>query len=810
MGLQVQALNAFATNPTLVIIEPVPSCAVSFVANRTRPSLYLRFRSRMMRTGVPEAVPDRILAADRSNAMSVAMSTRFGPYEILDKIGAGGMGEVYRAKDTRLERQVAIKVMNERFVQDPQALARFHREAKSVAALSHPNIMAIYDVGSHEGRTFAVMELLEGQTLSARKRKSPLDWQTSLNIAIAVADGLAAAHRRGVIHRDLKPDNIFLTSDGRVKIVDFGLARFEAKPTTAGTDLGAPVTELLQTQTGVVMGTLTYMSPEQVRGEPTDARTDVFAFGCVLYELLNGRRTFAHATSPETMVAILHDPPLPFEPSADRPAEIDAIVLRCLEKSPSKRFPSGVELAASLKNAARTLPKCDTDRAASARTAVQHENDSKLPPHEAAPSVAVLPFVNMSSDRENEFFSDGLAEELIAVLSKIEGLRVASRTSSFAFKGRNEDVRKIGEQLGVRTVLEGSVRKAGNRLRILAQLVNVADGYQLWSQTYDRQLEDVFAIQDEIAHSIAQALRLILSEKDRKNLQRVATADVRAYEYYLRGRQFFHQFRRKGFEVARQMFARAIEIDPVYALAYAGIADCHSLLYTYWDTTDTNLREANAASLKALELAPQLAEAHVARGLAVSLNKQFDDACREFETALQLDPILFEAYYFYGRACLAQGKPEDAVRWFEAASKLRPDDYRSDGHLVSLYVGLGRRVEAETTAQRCLRVLEKHLHLHPDDARAVYLGAVVWTQVGNTQRAIEWAGQALTMDPEEPLTLYNVACVYALQNQAEQALDCLEQAVSHGFRHKEWVEHDSDLAALRELARFEALLDRLS
>ena len=728
--------------------------------------------------------------------MSVAMSTRFGPYEIPDKIGSGGMGDVYRAKDTRLERDVAIKVMNESLVQDPQALARFQREARAVAALSHPNIMAIYDVGSHEGRTFAVMELLEGQTLSARLRQASLDWRTSLNIAIAIADGLDGAHARGVIHRDLKPDNVFLTSDGRVKIVDFGLARLDSNSSS-----GTSVTEVLQTQPGVVMGTISYMSPEQVRGEPTDARSDVFAFGCLAYEMFNGHRAFAGPTGADTMVAILHEAPLAFEPAADRPAELETIVLRCLEKSPAKRYASGRELAAALKSATS-----DTGRASALRTAVHQETVAS----ESAPSVAVLPFVNMSSDRENEYFSDGLAEELIAVLSKIEGLRVASRTSAFAFKGRNEDVRKIGEQLGVRTVLEGSVRKAGSRLRISAQLVNVTDGYQLWSETYDRQLEDLFAIQDEIARSIAQALRLILSEKDRRNLKRVVTGDVRAYEYYLRGRQFFHQFRRKGFEVARQMFARAIEIDPAYALAYAGIADCRSLLYTYWDTTEANLREADAASLKALELAPQLAEAHLARGLAVSLKKQFDDARLEFETALRLDPSLFEAHYFYGRACLAQGRPDDAVRWFEAACALRPDDYRSEGHLVSLYLGLGRKAEAETAARHCLRVLEKHLELHPDDARAVYLGAVVWTQVGDTQRALEWAGQAMTMDPEEPLTLYNVACVYALQNQLEQALDCLEQAVSHGFRHKEWVQHDADLTSLRGLARFDALLDRLS
>jgi serine/threonine protein kinase/Flp pilus assembly protein TadD len=739
--------------------------------------------------------------------MTLAATTRLGPYEIIARLGAGGMGEVYRARDTRLEREVAIKVLPEAVADDPVALARFQREVKAVAALPHPNILAIYDVGTDGGVTYAVMELLEGETLAGRIKQGPLDVRQGLAVALGVADGLAAAHAKGVVHRDVKPANIFLTADGGVKVLDFGLARIDSKATTPPPGLTETIT--LETKPGALIGTLAYMSPEQIRGQPADARSDLFAFGCVLYEIVTGRRPFLEATNADTMAAILHEPPTPLSASGrDRPAELDRVILRCLEKDPSRRFQSARDLAVALRGVGRESAQLDTKHPL--RTAPHSAPAAPRAAPGAPASVAVLPFVNMSSDRENEYFSDGLAEELIIALTKVEGLHVASRTSAFAFKGKNDDVRRIGEQLNVRTVLEGSVRKSGQRLRIFAQLVNVADGYHLWSETYNRELEDVFAIQDEIAQHIAKALRVLLTEKDKKALERVPTADVEAYDYYLRGRQFFHQFRRRGFEFARQMFARAIEQDPGYALAYAGLADCHSLLYTYWETTEANLLQADASSRKALELAPDLAEARVARGLAVSLRKQFAEAEREFETAIRLDPSLFAARYFYGRTCLAQGKLDQAAELFTQACQLRPDDYQPASHLSSIYAGLGRKAEADAATRRALEVVQKHLELNPEDARALYLGAVAWCQLGQAARGLDWAARALALDPEEPVTLYNVACVYALQGKIEPAIECLEKAVQHGFGHRGWIEHDSDLDALRSHPRFGALLGKMN
>ncbi|HMF14401.1 MAG TPA: protein kinase, partial [Gemmataceae bacterium] len=622
--------------------------------------------------------------------MPLAAATRLGPYEITAQLGAGGMGEVYRARDTRLERDVAIKVLPERFAQDHTALARFQREARAIASLTHPNILAIYDIGNDQGTVYAVMELLEGQTLGKKLKSGVMDWRAALEIATAVAEGLAAAHAKGIVHRDIKPENVFLTSDGGLKVLDFGLARLESRVSSPAMP-ERPDTITLETQPGLVMGTVAYMSPEQVRGQPADSRSDIFAFGCMLYEMVAGRRPFGGDTNADVMAAILHHEPAGLTDSTrDRHPELNDIIFRCLEKNAGQRYQSARDLVAALRALCEKAGKGETGKQARADTGKQYETTATF----AAPtaSVAVLPFVNMSSDAENEYFSDGLAEELIAALTKVEGLHVASRTSAFAFKGKNENIRKIGEQLNVRTVLEGSVRKSGNRLRISAQLVHAADGRNIWSETYNRQLEDVFAIQDEIAQNIVKALRVILTEKDRRAMEQTApTADVQAYDYYLRGRQFFHQFRRKGFHFALDMFARAIAIDPGYSRAWAGRADCYSFLYLQWEATPENLAQAETCSKKALELGPELAEAHVSRGFALSLQKRHAEAFGEFEAAIGLAPTLYEAHYFYGRACLAAGKLAEAAGRFEEACRLRPDEYQAASHLTSIYAGLDRK-----------------------------------------------------------------------------------------------------------------------
>jgi TolB-like protein/Flp pilus assembly protein TadD len=467
-------------------------------------------------------------------------------------------------------------------------------------------------------------------------------------------------------------------------------------------------------------------------------------------------------------------------------------VIKALEKSPARRYATAAQFAQALTwpGGTSTPPELKTGSA-------------------PAKSIAVLPFVNMSNDAENEYFSDGIAEEIINALTKVQALRVASRTSAFAFKGKNEDIGEIGRKLRVATVLEGSVRKAGSRLRVTAQLVSVADGNNLWSERYDRQLEDVFAIQDEIAENIVRALRVVLSEGEKRAIEAAPTGNVEAYEYYLRGRQFFHQWSRTGIQYARRMFERAIDIDKNYAIAYAGIADCCAFLYMYWDGSRANLEGAETASRRALELAPEIAEAHASRGFALTLKRDYEGARQEFETAIRLNPNLYEAHYLYARAHMQAANLEEAVRQFEEAARVRPEDYQAALLSTGPLKGLGRDEEARAALRRGLAVVEKHLELNPDDARALYLGAGALIQLDERERALEWAGRARSANESDSLVLYNVACVYALGGMADEAIDCLEKAIQNGFGHREWIENDSDLNALREDPRFQALLKRM-
>ena len=424
----------------------------------------------------------------------------------------------------------------------------------------------------------------------------------------------------------------------------------------------------------------------------------------------------------------------------------------------------------------------------------------------AEKSLAVLYFENLSNDKEDEYFRDGITEDVITELSRIKELTLFPRSAVLAFRDKLITAPQVGQQLGAGYILEGSLRRAGKRLRISAQLVETGSGHAVWAERYDRELKDVFEVQDEIARSISQALRIKLSPQEEKAIARKPTGNAQAYDYYLRGRQFFHQFRRKGFDFARQMFSRAIVLDPNYARAYAGVADCCSLLYSFWDSSEENINEAEATSRKALELDPELAEAHVARGLSYANTKKFDEAEKEFDIAIELDPKLYEAYYFYARTSFLQGNLEKAAHLYEQACKVNPDDYQAASLLVGVYHTLKRQPEAEATLHRALHLVEKHIELHPDDARALYLGAGIMCQLGQRPRSLDWARRALAIDPEETLILYNVGCVYALLGQTEEALGCLEKVLAHGAFYKSWAEKDSDLESIRNEPRFQAVL----
>ncbi len=637
-------------------------------------------------------------------------------YKIIEKLGEGGMGVVYKAEDTKLERTVAIKFLPKHVSAHDEERKRFEIEAKAAAALNHPNIATIHNIEEVDDEMFIVMEYIKGRELRdivGALRDVPMPIEDVLNNATQIAEGLQAAHKKGITHRDIKSANIMITEDGQVKIMDFGLAKI------------AGWAQL--TKDHSILGTAAYMSPEQARGESVDHRADIWSFGVVLYELLTGQLPFKGDYEQAVIYSILNeDPNSIVELREDTPSQLTSIVEKTLQKNPRDRFQTTKDLIDELK--------------------ALEKSGSSIHEKKVIHTVAVLPFTNMSNDKEQEYFCDGMAEDIINDLAHLEGLQVVARTSSFAFKAKNLDIREIGMKLGAHSIVEGSVRKAGNRLRITAQLINVADGYHLWSERYDRELEDVFAIQDEIAKNIVQALEIKLSKREKRALGKVKTHDVEAYDFYLRGREFFHHGRQKNIHYASEMFTRAIEIDPDYTLAYAGLADCYSYLFMYFEKNQENIERSATASKRALELDPELAEAHAARGLAVSLNGKYDEAEKQFDRAIELNPKLYEAYYFYARTCRQQGKMEKAARLFKKAGEVRPEDYQAALFLASAYKRLNSPKQTEA-ARRAVELAGKHLQLNPDDARAFYLGGAALMELGEMERATEWCNRALAIEP---------------------------------------------------------------
>jgi non-specific serine/threonine protein kinase len=706
-----------------------------------------------------------------------------GHYRILGKLGAGGMGEVYRAEDSRLKREVALKLLPKSMAENPERLQRFQREAELIASLSHPGIVTIYSVEEAEDVRFLTMELVRGKTLGELVPNEGLQLDQFFKLAVPLVDALAAAHERGITHRDLKPANVMVTDQGMVKILDFGLAKLRQTPDLV--EQTQMPTEAL-TQEGLVIGTIPYMSPEQLEGKPIDHRSDIFSAGILLHEMVTGERPFKGESSASLVSSILRDrPPSVVDLRSGVPNHLARVILRCLQKDPERRY----QTAKDLRNELEELPS-DTkqDRASQTR------------------SIAVLPFKDMSPQRDQDYFCEGIAEDIINALSKITDLRVASRMSAFQLQDRTTDLEEIGRRLGVETVLSGSVRKAGNRVRISAELVNIGDGYQLWSERYDRDLEDVFEVQDEISSNIVRALEVTLSPKEKKAIQRQAPVNIQAYEYYLRGRSLFHRGIKATHSRALQMFTRAIEIDPDFAAAHAGIADLSSYARMYYGGSETDLERADEASRRALELAPELAEAHASRGLALALQGRYEEAEEAFEIAIRLDSQLFEAHYFYGRACWQQGKLDEAARHFKEAMKVRPEDFQAPCLLGSVYNGLGLPEKQRESMRRAYEIIEKHLELNPDDARALYLGSGCLIVNGETERGLEWASRAVAIDPTDTGILYNVACAYSEAGRVEEALDYLEKAVAAGFFQKEWIVNDGDLDPIREHPRYIALI----
>jgi serine/threonine-protein kinase len=690
--------------------------------------------------------------------MPVAAGQRLGPYEIVEPLGAGGMGEVYRARDSRLGREVAVKVLPAHLSNAADALARFEREARAVAALSHPNILAIHDYGREGNVSYAVMELLQGETLRNRLADSALPARKAVEYAQQIARGLAAAHDRGIVHRDLKPENVFLTRDGLVKILDFGLASpSPSAPTEAAISRG------VVTETGTVVGTPGYMSPEQIRGKDVDGRSDLFALGAILFEMLTGRRAFSKESPVETMMAVLQDEPGFGGSGRAVPQPLGPVLAHCLEKNPEDRFQSARDLIFALQVVER-----DVDSAA------RGTPSGAFGSPEGA-SIAVLPFRNMSADPTAAYFSDGITEEIINALTSVASLHVAARTSSFAFRGRDVDVRQIGRELGVRTVLEGSVRQAGQRLRITAQLVDVANGYHIWSERYDREMQDVFEVQDEIARTIVAKLSPLLGVPE-EPLIAAPTSDVAAYDLYLKGKFLWNVRRPKA---AIEQFESAIARDPRYAAAHLGIADSYSVWGFYggipsWEA----YARARAAAQKAQELEPDAPEVH--RSLGIIEHYYGWDVARE-ERELRLatlgNPHDADAHFWLTLClCLCSGKEEDAAEAARKSAELEP-------HSGNAEAARGWVPAARRRYEEALPIFEKAVEKSPTAVFPLWSLGYVQHQLGRFDEAVRTLARVVQVTDRAhfyELALYGAALHGA--GRTDEAVAILAEMESRSAR----------------------------
>ena len=600
------------------------------------------------------------------------------------------MGVVYKAEDTRLDRFVALKFLPENLAHDRQALERFRREAKAASALNHPNICTIYDIGEAEGKAFIAMEFLDGATLKHLISGHPLELDQLLEISCEIADALAAAHAKNIIHRDIKPANIFVSERGHAKVLDFGLAKM-AIPGEEDSDCAT----LTVTQSGVAMGTLPYMSPEQLRGRRVDHRTDIFSLGTVVYEMATGQRPFLGACSMEISSSILRDTPKPVaELRAELPTGLQRILERCLAKEPAERYASTRELHEALRRLRREISSGSRTAAATVIEA----------------SIAVLPFTNMSADPENEFFADGITEEIINALTQIEELHVAARTSAFSFKNKHVDLGIVGERLHVKTILEGSVRKTGNRVRIIAQLVNVADGYHLWSERYDRELKDIFEVQDDIAGAIASRLKVALKGGQPATVKS-GTSNLEAYQLYLKGRTLFP---RRGLDVRRaaQCFERAVALDSQYALAWSGLADARNMLALYGlERPDAILLQAKEAATRAVALDPMLAEAHCSLAMSYqAYDWKWTEAEGEFLRALELNPRYLQNIVWYAWLCLVpQERFDEGIAYAKRAMEQDPLSAYAHAMLAFICGFAGRTSEAVRAAKSATELQESFI-----------------------------------------------------------------------------------------------------
>ena len=733
------------------------------------------------------------------------IGTGVSHYTISRKLGSGGMGVVYEAEDMQLGRKVALKFLPPELERDKDALERFQREARAASALNHPNICTVYAIEKHESQTFIVMELLEGKTVAERLGKQRFEVKGLVEAAIQIADALESAHAKGIVHRDIKPANLFLNDRGQVKILDFGLAKVEL---ARGNGPQASQVETMiarddLTMPGTTVGTVAYMSPEQARGQATDARTDIFSLGAVLYEMATGSRPFDGDTSAVIYEAILNREPPSITELDDRlPEELNRILGKAMEKDRAMRYQGAAELKADLVRLKRDM-ESGRKRAASGS-----EPAAAARPTEN--SVAVLFFENLSGGKEDEYLRDGITEDIITELSKIKGLRVTPRPTVLVYRDQSVTARQVGRELRTTYVLGGSLRRAGSRLRINAQLVDTRTDYPLWSERYDREMQDVFEVQDEIARKIAEALRITLSPQEQEALASKPTDSLQAYDLYLRGKSYARRLTRQDLEFALQMFESAVTTDPNFALAYAAIAKVCAEYHYNFQRDSSWIGRAMAASQKAVVLQPNLPEVQIANAWVLYAGNQYDEAVQAARQAIERKRDCDGAYYLLARALFAAGRYEEVANLAEEGIEASADDYNVYVPIGNAISALGRTEERRTLMQRFVNTLENHLKPVPEDARARVLLAAAYVEVGRAEDAMREANLAMALRPNEATVLYNLACVFCRLNKKAEALEAIRKAWSSGFRESDWARRDPDLALLRGDPEFEMLYPETS
>lgn len=721
-------------------------------------------------------------------------------YRITSQLGEGGMGVVYEAEDTKLGRHVALKFLSPTMAQDDNLLQRFQREARAASALNHPNICTIHGIEQQDTTHFIVMELLDGESLADRVRGRGLDIESVLTLGIQIADALESAHSRGIVHRDLKPANIFVTSRGQAKILDFGLAKMDQAKPDAASNLPTAMHDGLTTP-GTAMGTVSYMSPEQARGEVTDARTDLFSFGTILYQMATGTMPFQGDTSAVVFDAILNRNPTPANSvNSTLPADLDRIISQALEKDRDLRYQTATDLKTALKRLKRDV---SSGRHSGENSAIHNSRTPSSPAHEH--SIAVLYFENLSGIKEDEYLRDGITEDITTELSKIKRLRTFSRAVVMPYRDKQVTAGQVGKELGASYVLSGSLRRSGNRLRINAQLVDANTDFPVWSERYDREMEDVFAVQDEIASKIAEALRITLSPQEQEALAEKPTENLHAYDLYLRGRNFARRVGRQDMQFALQMYENAVALDPNFAVAHAAIANVCAQYYYYFERKQDWIDRVNVAAQKAIATGRDEPEIRCAEAWLDFAQGNYASAVDKIRAALARDPDIDGGYHLFGRALFESGRYQEVLDIMEDALAHAGENYNTTIPIHNALGALGKADALKNYTFREIAIFEAQLRKTPEDARVRVLLAGDYAYQNRYDDAQRELDLAMALRPDDTMILYNSACTLAEMDRLPEAMAALKKAWEAGYRNPAWTRQDPDLAKLHGDPEFERL-----